>query len=216
MPEIDLSIFDISAIEKKYEKRIHKNQNHQDSSKIYVCNRPACQNPAYYKAPLNPQNLTQYQYFCLEHIQEYNKRWNYCENMTSEQIIEHLEKDMVGHRPTWSSTGKSKQQYQSKSNFTFDDPFDFAKTIFDDIHAEKEAFKQREALNIMSKEAKNIQQACVVLQVTYPPEFALFKENYKKLVKQYHPDINKDNPDAEKKIKEIIAAYKLLNNYVKK
>ena len=41
------------------------------------------------------------------------------------------------------------------------------------------------------------------------------KKAYKKLAKQYHPDISKD-PDAEKKFKEIVEAYQVLSDSEKK
>ncbi|NLM49418.1 MAG: molecular chaperone DnaJ [Clostridiaceae bacterium] len=42
------------------------------------------------------------------------------------------------------------------------------------------------------------------------------KKAYRKLAKQYHPDLNKDNPDAEAKFKEISEAYEVLSNPEKK
>ena len=42
------------------------------------------------------------------------------------------------------------------------------------------------------------------------------KKSYRKLVKQYHPDLNKDNPDAAKKMAEINEAYEVLSDPEKK
>lgn len=42
------------------------------------------------------------------------------------------------------------------------------------------------------------------------------KKAYKKLAKQSHPDLNKDNPDAEKKFKEINEAFSILGNEEKR
>lgn len=38
------------------------------------------------------------------------------------------------------------------------------------------------------------------------------KKAYRRLARQYHPDVNKDDPDAEAKFKEIGEAYKVLTN----
>lgn len=42
------------------------------------------------------------------------------------------------------------------------------------------------------------------------------KKAYRQMAKKYHPDINKDNPDAEEKFKEINEAYEVLGDAQKK
>ncbi len=42
------------------------------------------------------------------------------------------------------------------------------------------------------------------------------KKAYRKLAKQYHPDLNKDNPDAEAKFKEAAEAYEVLSDSEKR
>ena len=37
------------------------------------------------------------------------------------------------------------------------------------------------------------------------------KKAYRKLARKYHPDVNPDNKEAEKKFKEISAAYDILS-----
>ena len=42
------------------------------------------------------------------------------------------------------------------------------------------------------------------------------KKAYRKLARQYHPDVNKDNPDAAEKFKECSEAYSVLSEETKR
>ena len=56
-----------------------------------------------------------------------------------------------------------------------------------------------------------------VLGLRIPINVEKIKKAYKKLVKKFHPDVNKENKDAEKIFKEVNHAYKiLLKKFLKK
>src|SRR2546423_12977565 len=42
------------------------------------------------------------------------------------------------------------------------------------------------------------------------------RKAHRKLVRQYHPDVNKDNPKAEEKFKEVQEAYDVLSDETKR
>ena len=79
------------------------------------CNSPNCNLIAEYRAPLSPNNLKEYQWFCLKHIKEYNKSWNYFENMSADEIEEFIENDIIGHRKT-HKIGANRSNYFNKTN----------------------------------------------------------------------------------------------------
>ena len=54
------------------------NKNNKDKKN---CNFPNCESEGDYRAPLGYENLDNYQWFCLEHIKEFNKSWNYHNQM---------------------------------------------------------------------------------------------------------------------------------------
>ena len=45
---------------------------------------------------------------------------------------------------------------------------------------------------------------------------AEIKSAFRKKAKEFHPDLNKDNPDAEAKFKEVQEAYSILSDEGKK
>ena len=66
------------------------------------CNFPNCESEGDYRAPLGYENLDNYQWFCLEHIKEFNKSWNYHNKMNSDEIENEIRYDTIWRRPTKS------------------------------------------------------------------------------------------------------------------
>ena len=78
-----------------------------------LCNHPNCKEEGVYKAPLGYDNLSNYQWFCMEHIKEFNKKWNYHKKMDASEIENDIRFDTIWRRPT-NSFGSGKKFY----NFT--------------------------------------------------------------------------------------------------
>ena len=39
--------------------------------------------------------------FCIEHVREYNKSYNYFTGMTDDAVAKYHKDSLTGHRPTW-------------------------------------------------------------------------------------------------------------------
>ena len=67
-------------------------------------------------------------FYCLNHIKEFNKNYNFFEGMSEEEIIDYQISAIIGHRPTWKSGTNPHANYFSKfaknDGSAFDDPFD--------------------------------------------------------------------------------------------
>ena len=55
-----------------------------------------------FKAPLERDNSKKFRLLCLNHIKEFNKSWNYFENMNENEIQNFIKSDLVWHKSTKS------------------------------------------------------------------------------------------------------------------
>ena len=152
------------------------------------CYKKNCLNQGIYKAPKSKNEIKNYIWFCEEHIKSYNKEWDYCKNMTQQEIEKHIQLDAIGWRPTWNfSTSRIKFKNFEK---IFSDYFNFFKK-------KKYKFKINKKNSIFKKALKilNINNEKLTIK--------LVENKYKKLVKKYHPDLNKGNKKYEERLKEI-------------
>ena len=60
--------------------------------------------------------------------------------------------------------------------------------------------------------SRKYQDCYTTLGVNYKADQKQIKENFYKLSKQFHPDLNKDDQSALRKFKEVVEAYEILSN----
>ena len=65
-----------------------------------ACDVEGCKEAADYRAPMGRGKEGQFHHFCLEHVREYNKSYNYFEGMTDDDVIAYQRDALTGHRPT--------------------------------------------------------------------------------------------------------------------
>ena len=70
-----------------------------------ICDHINCHENGKYKAPKSRLNLQNYYYFCLSHVKEYNKSWDFYKGLTVDQIEQSINKDSVWDRPSWPLKG---------------------------------------------------------------------------------------------------------------
>lgn len=166
---------------------------------IRACSHPGCAAPATYPAPrdrdaANGERI----WFCLEHVQAYNRSWDYFKDMSPEEIERYRVEAVTGHRPTWKLGDRA---YRAWVEGRISDHHE----IFgQNGHAANGASmngrildtKQRRALSEM-----NLEESATLQEI---------KMRYKQLVKRYHPDANGGDKRAEERFKSISEAYNYL------
>jgi len=167
------------------------------------CEWPHCTDDGNFKAPRTRENLRNYRLFCLEHVRQYNKRWNFYEGMDMDDIERDMYKDRTWQRPTWNFGTKKKHPSHARGGFKDDFGFfnqdgSFKGEPEDDFT--QFDFEQRKAF--------------ALLDLKPDVSMAELKTRYKILVKKHHPDVNNGDKDAEERFKIISQAYTLLKNTI--
>ena len=181
----------------------------ENNSTIRICDQKNCDDIGKYKAPISRSNLKNYYYFCLNHVKEYNKSWNFYKGLSVDDIELSLRKDIVWDRPSWPLNGHPNNILKQIRSF-----LDSDYSLFEKERDLKNFLKNK----IIDQDLTHEEQKSLdVLGLKMPINVEKIKKTYKKLVKIFHPDINKENKDAEKLFKEINQAYRiLLKKFLKK
>jgi len=168
-----------------------------------ICDWNNCNNIGEYKAPVEKDNTKKYRLLCLEHIKEFNKNWNYFENMNDTEIIEFIKADMTWHKPT--------QNFSAQDNFF---KILWNNALKEDLSkngVSKNRVKQT-LFNFSDKDLK----AFEILSLDISTNWENIRSKFKKLVKKFHPDMNSGNKKFEEKLKVITLAYTQLKRTLKK
>ena len=181
---------------------IKKNNLSWEKINIKKCDNVSCNKEGEFKAPKSRLTLNEYYYFCLEHVKEYNKSWDFYKGLSVNQIESSMREDTIWNRPSWPLKGNPYKVIEQINNFYSDDINELNPN---DNH--NKYFKNRlHDENLTSEE----NTALLELNLDLPISLDKIKKNYKKLVKIFHPDVNGNNKKAEEKFKEINQSYKTL------
>ncbi len=162
----------------------------QREGKECKCDFPGCEKAGEFRAPKD-RSLKEYYWFCLEHVQAYNSKWNYYDG--------EFEEEEKSEKPHMHFKG-----YRSKVNYQFGykikDDFEFFGKYAKNFSSRNEVYyneKEMKFLEIMELEGQEV-------------SIQLLKKQYKKLVKKYHPDLHRGDKEAEEKFKQLTIAYQAL------
>ena len=145
-------------------------------------------------------------FYCLDHIKEFNKNYNFFEGMNEEEIIDYQISAIIGHRPTWKSGTNPHANYFSKfaknDGSAFDDPFDL-------FEKDKTSKYERQS---KIKKGKISEKAYKLLDFSSLSSKSDIRKKFKEVVKSLHPDTNGGDNSQEDLLKEVISAYKTLKS----
>jgi curved DNA-binding protein CbpA len=168
-----------------------------------VCEWEGCSRAGAYRAPKGRHQEGKYFRFCLDHVRDYNKSYNYFAGMAEDEVTAYQRSAFTGHRPTWSmgvngSTGGGGAAYRRSWSADLHDTFG----IFGGFGARKPELEP----NV--RPLKNLERkSFAALDLEGHETGTEIKARYKNLVKKLHPDANGGDRSFEDRLREIITAY---------
>lgn len=172
-------------------KRSRKYFAPQNEGVKHKCEHPGCDKLGEFKAPKD-KTLKEYYWFCLEHVQEYNSKWNYYtgEDNSPEQETFRRRTRFTG----FSSKIKYKFGCDLEDDLDFLHGFTGYDKATDSVRYSK---KDRDDMSCLELSSENLNKENL-------------KKQYKKLAKTCHPDLHPNDKEAEEKFKRLTKAYKEL------
>lgn len=182
---------------------------------VGTCQWSGCGEPGHHRAPQGRGRDGLYFRFCLNHVQQYNKTYNYFDGMTDGEVEAFQKSATTGHRPTWhvgaNASAHSRDTDARQQRFSEGmaartrrpgaDPFG----IFGGPGTRHNPAADRPTIGNMARKSL---RALNLDDHASKPEI---KTRFKELVKRHHPDANGGDRSSEDRLREIIQAY----NYLK-
>jgi curved DNA-binding protein CbpA len=191
----------------KYFDRIRINGEGAAIPEVRSCEWQGCTCAGGYRAPKGRNHEGQYFNFCLDHVREYNKSYNYFAGMQDDDVIAYQRSAETGHRPTWNMGVRNGDPAARRQSFAhaFADPFGFFRGA---PEGARKASPEPEARPLKNLERRSFS----ALDLDGHETAAEIKARYKELVKRLHPDANGGDRSSEDRLRQIIQAYHYLKS----
>jgi hypothetical protein len=190
--------------------RVKPDQNRLLRESCPACEWQGCKEPGLYPAPKGRGLEGQYHRFCLDHVREYNKSYNYFSGLPDEEVVKHQKDDTTGHRPTWFIGVNSRSRNRGARNGARGGGFTHRFTTYDPfgLFADRAA---KTGAGTAERPLKRLERKCLrQLNLEDSATKTDIKARFKELVKRLHPDHNKGDRASEDKLREVIQAYNYL------
>lgn len=134
---------------------------------------------------------------CLEHVQEFNRKWDYFKGMQQDEIEAFMTDAITGHRPTWRREDDIADCLRRSATFGLEEALQRL------LHSSG-SYARNASLNHKERDA------LAMMELEAPCSLVELKKTYRALVKRYHPDLHQGKKLYEDKFKKITEAYRYL------
>ncbi|MGX7925362.1 J domain-containing protein [Tsuneonella sp. HG094] len=180
---------------------------------VQECQAPGCDEPGQFRAP-GPRSPGfdgpgDHLWFCLDHVREFNARYNYFAGMTADEIV------AAQHPAAGWANGSTTRTFRADAGVSdtprwadFADPLDAIGARAADVrrHAGQRARETMRPARFNREE----QAALTTLDLGGDIDRSALRRRYSELVRRYHPDRNGGDRSHEGRLTRVVEAYQLL------
>ena len=180
-----------------------------------MCQWQGCRQPAEHRAPQGRGREGSFFLFCLDHVKQYNREYNYFQGMSDTEVSDFQKSAITGHRPTWEMGTRSApppvaetRSRRSKTRFGTQQPEEDPFELFGGPGGSAKAKPGAGRKPVGNMARKSLR----ALDLSDHASKVEIKSRFKELVKRHHPDANGGDRTTEDKLREIIQAYNFLKS----
>ncbi len=168
------------------------------------CAHPDCDAPGEYRAPVDGPGRRradgagppQWQYFCLQHVRDFNAGWDYFAGMDDSEIWA-----AQSPYPNWERETRVFAHNAGQGDFEIRDPLGVLRW-----KVAGEGIRPEQTPPLSRAE----RQALAALGLAETATLADIKAKYRQLARRYHPDANAGSRNHEARFQKLTEAYALL------
>jgi DnaJ-domain-containing protein 1 len=179
-----------------------------------TCDKPGCDKPGRFRAPRSPEQLDAFFWFCLDHVREYNLKWNFFHDQSDADLERQFAADRVWDRPTRpfreTVAGRGATPHaegRAWARFGFDDPLE----VLGD-KATLNPGAERPGPRPQRRLPPTERRALEILDAQDTQSKTEIRQIYKALVKDLHPDMNGGKRDDEARLTEVVWAWEQIRS----
>lgn len=171
------------------------------------CQWEGCDKPGPHRAPSGRNREGQYFHFCIDHVREYNKNFNYFSGLSDGEIAKFQKDAITGHRPTWKASSSGTARASQDFSRLRSGSASYQNRLRDPFNV----FPGRPEAGARPRKLKTLEaKAFATLGLEENASGTKIKAQYKALVKLHHPDSNGGDRSSEYRLREVLQAYNLL------
>ena len=199
--------YDVSVTADKARRARRRGMSGAVNGAERLCDHPNCDRAGLYRAPYAPSDLNRYRWFCLDHIRDYNKSWDFFAEHSPEEIEARQRAAHLWERPTWRLGERPPGTHahidgRAWERFGFADPADVLGE-----NATLNPGRAKGASTVRRSLPKNIRNALEILSAGETETRDAIRQRYRALVKQLHPDMNGGDRSEEGRLRRVLWAW---------